>query len=52
MKRLLLAESHLTRGLFGVMLAKVWALPEPTGQVDDAKRSVPGDTEVRKEADM
>jgi hypothetical protein len=28
---LLLAESHLTRRLFGGILAKVAALPEPTG---------------------
>ena len=28
---LLLAESHLTRRLFGAMLQRIWALPEPTG---------------------
>lgn len=28
---LLLAESHLTRRLFGAMLRRIWALPEPTG---------------------
>jgi hypothetical protein len=29
--RLLLAESHLTRRLFGSMLWRIWALPVPTG---------------------
>jgi len=29
--RLLLAESHLTRRLFGSMLRRIWALPAPTG---------------------
>jgi hypothetical protein len=29
--RLLLAESHLTRRLFGSMLQRIWALPVPTG---------------------
>jgi hypothetical protein len=28
---LLLAESHLTRRLFGAMLARIAALPSPTG---------------------
>jgi hypothetical protein len=28
---LLLAESHLTRRLFGAMLHRIWALPVPTG---------------------
>jgi hypothetical protein len=28
---LLLAESHLTRRLFGTMLRRIWALPIPTG---------------------
>src|SRR6266849_3768398 len=28
---LLLAESHLTRRLFGAMLQRIWALPLPTG---------------------
>jgi hypothetical protein len=28
---LLLAESHLTRRLFGSMLRPIWALPVPTG---------------------
>jgi len=28
---LLLAESHLTRRLFGTMLHRIWALPVPTG---------------------
>jgi Transposase DDE domain group 1 len=28
---LLLAESHLTRRLFGSMLQRIWALPAPTG---------------------
>ena len=28
---LLLAESHLTRRLFGAMLERIWALPVPTG---------------------
>jgi len=28
---LLLAESHLTRRLFGSMLERIWALPVPTG---------------------
>jgi hypothetical protein len=28
---LLLAESHLTRRLFGSMLHRIWALPVPTG---------------------
>jgi hypothetical protein len=28
---LLLAESHLTRWLFGSMLRRIWALPVPTG---------------------
>jgi len=28
---LLLAESHLTRRLFGAMLDRIWALPVPTG---------------------
>ena len=28
---LLLAESHLTRRLFGAMLRRIWALPVPTG---------------------
>jgi Transposase DDE domain group 1 len=28
---LLLAESHLTRRLFGAMLQRIWALPAPTG---------------------
>jgi hypothetical protein len=28
---LLLAESHLTRRLFGAMLRRIWALPAPTG---------------------
>jgi hypothetical protein len=28
---LLLAESHLTRRLFGPMLQRIWALPVPTG---------------------
>jgi hypothetical protein len=28
---LLLAESHLTRRLFGQMLQRIWALPVPTG---------------------
>jgi hypothetical protein len=28
---LLLAESHLTRRLFGSMLQRIWALPLPTG---------------------
>jgi hypothetical protein len=28
---LLLAESHLTRRLFGSMLKRIWALPVPTG---------------------
>jgi DDE family transposase len=28
---LLLAESHLTRRLFGSMLQRIWALPVPTG---------------------
>jgi Transposase DDE domain group 1 len=28
---LLLAESHLTRRLFGSMLQRIWALPMPTG---------------------
>jgi hypothetical protein len=26
-----LAESHLTRSLFGAMLQRIWALPVPTG---------------------
>ncbi len=30
-RRLLLAESHLTRRLFGSMLQRIWALPVPTG---------------------
>ena len=29
---LLLAESHLTRRLFGSMLQRIWALPVPTGR--------------------
>jgi len=28
---LLLAESHLTRRLFGAMLQRIWALPAPIG---------------------
>jgi hypothetical protein len=28
---LLLANSHLTRRLFGSMLQRIWALPAPTG---------------------
>jgi hypothetical protein len=28
---LLLAESHMTRRLFGAMLRRIWALPVPTG---------------------
>ena len=28
---LLLAETHLTRRLFGAMLRRIWALPVPTG---------------------
>ena len=28
---LLLAESHLTRRLFGSMLQRIWTLPVPTG---------------------
>jgi hypothetical protein len=28
---LLLAESHLTRRLFGAMLRRIWTLPVPTG---------------------
>jgi hypothetical protein len=28
---LLLAESHLTRRLFGMMLRRIWALPVPAG---------------------
>jgi hypothetical protein len=28
---LLLAESHLTRRLFGAMLQRIWTLPVPTG---------------------
>ena len=28
---LMLAESHLTRRLFGAMLQRIWALPVPTG---------------------
>lgn len=28
---LLLAESHLTRRLFGSMVRRIWALPVPTG---------------------
>ena len=28
---LLLAESHLTRRLFGTMLRRIWALPIPAG---------------------
>ena len=28
---LLLAESHLTKGLFGLMLQRIWALPVPAG---------------------
>jgi hypothetical protein len=28
---LLLAESHLTRRLFGAMLRRIWALPVPIG---------------------
>jgi hypothetical protein len=28
---LLLAESHLTRSLFGAMLRRIWALPVPAG---------------------
>jgi Transposase DDE domain group 1 len=28
---LLLAESHLTRRVFGSMLRRIWALPIPTG---------------------
>jgi hypothetical protein len=28
---LLLAESHLTRRLFGTMLRRIWALPVATG---------------------
>jgi hypothetical protein len=28
---LLLAESHLTRRLFGAMLRRIWLLPLPTG---------------------
>ncbi len=28
---LLLAESHLTRRLFGAMLRRIWALPVPAG---------------------
>lgn len=28
---LLLAESHLTRRLFGSVLQRIWALPVPTG---------------------
>ena len=28
---LLLAESHLTRRLFGAMLRRIWALPVPSG---------------------
>ncbi len=28
---LLLAESHLTKRLFGAMLRRIWALPVPTG---------------------
>ena len=28
---LLLAESHLTKRLFGSMLRRIWALPVPTG---------------------
>ena len=29
--RLFLAESHLTRRLFGAMLQRIWALPVPAG---------------------
>ncbi len=29
--RLLLAESHLARGLFRAMLQRIWALPVPMG---------------------
>jgi len=28
---LLLAKSHLTRRLFGMMLRRIWALPVPAG---------------------
>ena len=28
---LLLAESHLTRSLFGAMLQRIWVLPVPAG---------------------
>ena len=28
---LMLAESHLTRRLFGAMLRRIWALPLPAG---------------------
>ena len=28
---LFLAESHLTRRLFGAMLQRIWALPVPSG---------------------
>jgi hypothetical protein len=30
-RRLVLAESHLTRRLFGMMLRRIWALPTPAG---------------------
>src|SRR5436190_19241007 len=35
---LLLAESHLTRRLFGSMLQRIWTLPVPTGRWDDGGR--------------
>ena len=28
---LLLAEGHLTRGVFGAILRRIWALPVPAG---------------------
>jgi len=38
---LLLAESHLTRRLFGAMLRRIWALPVPTGSRATADRGNP-----------
>lgn len=43
---LLLAESHLTRQLFGSMLRRIWALPVPT----DVRRRGPWARKGRKAA--
>jgi hypothetical protein len=52
-----LAESHLTRRLFGSMLRRIWALPVPTGQSWEVKSEMSANisyrlTLVRRDGDF